>query len=192
MKNKIFAFIGVIGSGKDYQVKLKSETDDYKIFDFSDGVREFTWGFLGYRPNTNKDYSKFKAGTNVLIFSEDDEEQKFIIPGRRFLENVGSTMRKYDSDFWAKYCINSANNCYLHGVRNFIFNSVRYPNEAKFVINFAKKINADLNFIFTNYKSNRYEIRRNESEYFAQKLLKEGFDDLDNVTEYVINITKDV
>jgi len=192
MKNKVFAYIGVIGSGKDYQVKLKSEIGNYKIFDFSDGVREFTWGFLCYRPWGVEDYSKFKSCSNTLIFPEDDREQKFLISGRRFLENVGGTMRRYDPNFWAKYCINSANFSLSHGTKNFIFNAVRYPNEAKSVIDFSKKIDADFEFIFTDYKSDRYEIRRDESEYFAQSLLKEGFEHLDNVTDYIINITKNV
>jgi len=197
MNRTIYAYIGVIGSGKDYASKAKSEELSAKIFDFSDGVRDITFGFLGYTPKCNDDYVLFKMNENKLMFPIKEglfKQPAFSVcnlTGRKFLENVGITMRNYDKDFWAKYTINKCREFLYNEIKenrlvNFlIFNAVRYKNEAQFLIDLADEFGYDLQFIFTNYKSDRYEIRNDDSEKFAQYFLNEGFDHMDNITEEV-------
>lgn len=187
---QVFAYIGVIGSGKDFAAKNKSlELGGVRVFDFSDGVRELTFGFLDYHPE-GEDYTLFKSHDNVLRFPiskgiGSTNYRVISISGRKFLENVGITMRKVDPDFWAKFCFSNAKDF----VKSFdpdciIFNAVRYQNEADYVKLF-RLLNYDVKFIFTNYKSDRYEIRNDDSEKFAQKFLNMGCEHMQDITNLV-------
>ena len=60
MYTNIWVYIGVIGSGKDYNAKKKQEETGGVLESFSEGVREFTFDFLGWKPSTPEMYEKFK------------------------------------------------------------------------------------------------------------------------------------
>lgn len=186
---EIYAYIGVIGSGKDYASTKKSSELNCKIFDFSDGVRDFTFDFLGWKPGDDKDYTEFKNNLQRLFFNNNGKLMNITVSGRNLLENVGKTLRNFDKDFWAKYCIKKAENEIVNKESDLIFNAVRYINEAMFVCELAIKFDYKVKFIFTNYKSDRYEIRDNESEYFAQGFLDMA-GHMDDITELVLNELK--
>lgn len=186
---RIYAYIGVIGSGKDYQARKHGAP----IFDFSDGVREFTFSFLGIdKKLVDREYALFKSSENfinIVDIYEPFETRE--VTGREFLENVGTKMRQYDPDFWAKYCVSKAEKLIIEESPDLIvFNAVRYPNEASKIIELWEKYDYELTFIFCNYKSDRYEIRDHESEFFAQTILKMGAQHLEVVNlfvDYIVN-----
>ena len=188
---KVYAYIGVIGSGKDFNAKAKAEELDCKIFDFSDGVRDFTWGFLGYKPANESDYIEFKRSKNCLVFNCNDFKKDMCITGRKFLENVGFMMRSYDKNFWVNYCVRNAEKYVDSTDNNVVFNAVRYINEAAGVRQLAAVQGYELHFIFCNYRSERYEIRNDDSELFAQKILMQGFPHGTDITDFVIEMIRE-
>ena len=99
---KIKAYIGVIGSGKDYRCKNECT---HKV-SFADGVREDVWKILGWEPKTEKEYEAFKTtlfyltGLRAVIgYSQDNILQ---VTGREILQNYGSLMKElHGEDYWA-------------------------------------------------------------------------------------------
>lgn len=177
-KKIVYGFIGVIGSGKDYTASLiKKGYEGKRIaeFDFSDGVREVTYQRLGIEPP--EDYRKWK---------ETEIQGK---KGREWLEYIGEGVRELLPTFWADLCGDKAEKL-ADESDVFIFGSVRNEVEASRVIKFAENNGFELKFIFTNYKSEFYEIRDNSSEHFAQKFLSMGFDNLDDITEKVKEVCR--
>ncbi len=187
---KVYAYIGVIGSGKDYASERKAAELNCEIFDFSGGVRDFTFNFLGWKPQTPKDYVYFKSEPQTLYFRHDGVVNRLVVTGRKFLENVGFTMRSYDPNFWVNYCKARATTYIEEGNDNVVFNAVRYVNEANAVKNVAFSNELELHFIFTDYRSGRYEVRNDDSELFAQSILAAGFKHGDDITDYVLELIR--
>jgi len=180
-KVNIWVYIGVIGSGKNYNAMCKQKETGGVIESFSDGVREFTFGFLNWRPLTGKMYEKFKR--HIFEIKYPNEIKKH--DGRKFIENVGFTIRRYDKDFWAKYCQSKCVKHIENGIKDIIIYDCRYLNEAKFIFELHNNYNIPVNFFFTNYKSERYEIRSDESEEFAQYFLELNCKDGENITKKI-------
>lgn len=184
---KLICFCGVIGSGKDYQSnKLQKETGGL-VFDFSDGVRELLFKFLGVDPpKDEREYNKFKETTHYSFLMNNT---LYHAKGRDLLENVGATMREYNSEFWIDYCERRMELAIKNNLSDtFIVNSVRYINEAHRLFDLAKEFDMDIKFIFCNHKSDRYEIRNHESEKLAQKLLSYNLIDGQDITEILKTI----
>jgi len=191
---KIYAFIGVSGSGKDYQKDLIKEKSSNVIeLDFSDGVREFTFSFLGVKPPNKPAYEKFKERLNTI----DSGDKLKIMSGRDFLDNVGKKMRNYDPDFWADYTFSMALKKYrgLPEIKDhvFCFGSCRYKNEVEVVIEFFKFVKdsegeCDIKFIFCDYKSPKYDDRPLEYQQLALLLREEGCQDGDDITIRIFNL----
>lgn len=192
MKYKVIGLIGVNGSGKDFKAKeLESEFEDSKIFDFSDGVRDYTFHFLGGRPIGDLAYDEFKKGDNNIFLGKNRNR---VVKGRQFLDNVGKKMRDYDENFWVNYTVNDALDYFYDGQKtNFIFGSCRYFNEITGVIKFYNKVLEesnglfDLEFIFCDYKSEKYDDSPKEYQklalYFRDELNCSHYE---NVTEKVL------
>jgi len=188
---KICAFVGVKGSGKDFrleQEKSNHPNSETKCYDFSDGVREFTFDFLGYKP---ENYEQFKT-------------QEFDIAGvkrtgRNFLDSIGMKMRYIDENFWANYTIEQAKKDFLSAelnISNFLFGSCRFENEASAIINFSKRLNrfsinhsgVDLRFIFCDFKSDKYDDSPEPYQELALNAKKAGFKDGDDITDWIKNV----
>lgn len=175
---KVYGLIGVIGSGKGYTSDLiKFDNKHLRVseLDFSDGVRKVTYKHLGIQPP--EDYRNWKD-SNVNGMK-----------GREWLEYVGEGIRGVVPSFWAEYCKEEAEKL-VDNTDVFIFGSVRNQYEARVVIDFAKQNGCTLQFIFTNFKSEFYELRDNPSEYFAQSFLKLGCENLEDITLRVIEECK--
>lgn len=175
---KVYGLIGVIGSGKGYTSDLiKFDNKHLRVseLDFSDGVRKVTYKHLGIQPPN--DYR---------VWKETDLNGK---KGREWLEYVGEGFRGIVPNFWAEYCKEEAEKL-IENTDVFIFGSIRNELEAKVVIDFAKNNGFLLHLIFTNYPSEYYEIRDNPSEYFAQKFLKMGCENFEDITLKVIEECK--
>lgn len=183
----MIALVGVIGSGKDYALnELRNEHRVFEIFDFSDAVREITYKFLGFRPADDNEYTIFKGTSHILKFMTKFGVVETEVTGRKFLENIGITMRGIDSDFWVNLCSKAASNHIVANQPNVVlFSAVRYPNEAKAIFKLAKTHKYDVKFIMTDFKSDRYEIRDDDSEKFAQELLRRGASHMDCVNDKV-------
>jgi len=186
---KIVAFIGVIGSGKDYNSKLCLKNNQgSKKLGFSDGVREFTWNILGWSPKNNEEYEYFKDNP-VMNLSTQDWIAVKSLKGRQILENVADQMRRYDPEFWGKYWLQSAKRV-LTETDLLVVPDCRHHEEAEKIITLATHLGIDYQFYFCNYKSERYEIRNHSSEKFAQVILAQGCQDGDHINRYVHELTR--
>lgn len=166
---KIKAFVGVIGSGKDYQCKLL-EQKGYKRIAFADSLRELTWRIFNWRPQNELEYDEFK-------------KQLFCAPGypsvsgREFLQRLGTDGRNIiGDDIWLnalkKTIDNSPEEC-------FCISDLRFQNEFDFIKSLDNN-GYSVEIIFTNYRSERYDDKNtHESEALAQTFLKLGNADLD-------------
>ncbi len=166
-RNKIFALIGVIGSGKDHYSQRLVEKYDANIYDFSDGVREFIFDIVGENPHSPQDYIDFKYNGIDIDFGSFMHNTT----GRKLMENMATKLRAVDPYFWAKICVKNAEKAVPNHI---VFNAVRYLEEAEMIIDFSQRYIYDLDFVFCNFKSKRYEIRNHESEFLAQKVLRSG------------------
>lgn len=179
----IYAFIGVIGSGKNYRAeKLQGELLDSIMINFSDGVRDSSWSLLNWKPKNVKEYEVFKSTFFI------NEYLGVSISGRMILQRIGTDiMRAYDPDVWANIWYRKV--LRQSEASNIIVSDLRYINEARRIMDISS-MGGNVKIIFTNYKSNRYEISAHESEALAIELLNEGFNDGDDVTEFLLNKLK--
>jgi len=176
MERIVKVFIGVIGSGKDYQCSLL-EKDGYIRVGFSDGVRNLTWKFLNWEPKNSNDYENFKKNY-FNIFGER-------LLGRQILQRIGTIMREEDEDFWARKWYNTVTSLSFNGVNKICISDCRYLNEVDYIRKFCRERGFELKIYFCNYKSDRYELNDHESENLARTLLNKGFNDLDEITNFV-------
>lgn len=185
MEKEIIAFIGVIGSGKDYNTKKAHEArKGSKILGFSDGVREFTWNMLGWKPSDEREYEYFKEN-RVMVLNGYDWPAIHTATGRQLLENVADQMRRYDPEFWGKYWKEKAKR-ELAVTDCLIVPDCRHTEEAEKIITLASHMGIRYQFYFCNYKSEKYEIRDHSSEKFAQKLIDVGAKD-GSAINYLVN-----
>lgn len=167
---RIYAFCGVMGSGKGYQCEqLKKE--GFIQIDFADCLREMVWKMLDWQPQNPEQYDKFKKG------------ELYIAPygnlnGRLLLQRIGATMRELNPDFWAKQWKMTVERAISMGYNNICCSDVRYENEVNIIKSFSWK--ADVKIQFCDFHSDRYDSTNiHESEKMAQELLKAGKKDGD-------------
>lgn len=173
--SNVTCFIGVLGSGKDHQSR-KLVKEGYVQINFADELREMAWSILGWRPENDLEYDWFKKGQ---IYVPNYGE----INGRIFLQNIGSTMRKKDINYWVKCWIDKAS-LEVNKGNKVCCSDCRFLNEIRYALRLGS------NFIFCNYKSSRYDDKNtHESEHLAQRFLKEGFKDLQEIEKsYLMEI----
>lgn len=167
---KIRAFCGKAGSGKDYSAQRLMMTKGFKKAAFADALREIAFNIIGisFEEGMEK-YDELKQTNliNSLTF-------------RNILENLGSAVRKYDKDFWAKTVLKVIDSC----VDNICISDLRYTNEYWVLKDYADKHNIDFKLVFCDYKSNRYqEENPHESAQFAAYLKGLGYKDQEYVDE---------
>lgn len=185
MNKKIIAFVGCIGSGKDFHATKLKEQNNFAHINFADAVRQSAWLSLGYTPANNTEYEKFKACT----FKSEDIDYSFT--GRDFLIRIGNDMGRgfFGDTFW------------IDRVKNFILSNTdkigfcnsdtRYLNEVQALRDFASSQNFDLKFQFCNFKSDRYDKTVfSESEFLAQILTQKGIRDTEDITELLLSFIK--
>lgn len=158
-------FLGVIGSGKDYQCKKLLEYK-YKQINFADPLREMAWNILNWRPASSLEYDIFKKKTiNMFNYKTDLSDPVFSLTGREFLQYLGSYMRKLDDNFWVNLWAKEV--LKYSKEYDICCSDLRYENE----LYKAQEINADI--YYCNYISDRYEPNNpHESEKLAQSLIQ--------------------
>ena len=165
---KIRAFCGKAGSGKDYSAQRLMMTKGFKKAAFADALREIAFDIIGIPFEEGmKRYDELKQ-TNLI------NDLTF----RNILENLGSAVRKYDKDFWAKTVLKVIDSC----VDNICISDLRYTNEYWVLKDYADKHDIDFKLVFCDYKSNRYqEENPHESAQFAAYLKGLGYKDQEYV-----------
>ena len=168
---KVYFFIGVMGSGKNfYANKLKEiyPSEQWDSLDFKTSLINFVSSFCGY--DVTKDYDNFKENVfGVNDKSESDVlKNKYpnILTGRDLLQKIGTELfRKYDTDFWVKEFSKN-----LYNLRhNIACCDLRFENELQYAFTLINKF--DVNFVLCDYHSERYSLSNHPSEILAQKML---------------------
>ena len=170
----IKAYIGVIGSGKDYRAKQECDIQ----LSFADQLREDVWKMIGWKPKTPEEYDMFKRSTFALFNGVGNVSSLLpLFTGRDLLQRYGTEVRRAeDEKHWCDCLIrrleilSSTNNENSIGITD-----CRFANEVSALIKFSKRANKlgyniQLEFIHTDFKSDRYNyIAEHESEKLAQK-----------------------
>ena len=183
----IIVYMGVVGSGKDYQSGLKVK-EGFARVDFKDGLLDMASDLVGY--DIREHYDFFKENIAGYVPSVEYPDKTFrlqceslidayptVMTGRRLLQRLGTeVMRKRDEDYWVK--------CFLKDVvkhGKVVNGDCRFMNEVRAI----KSLPCESKFIFCNFKSLRYDGYLNHtSEKLAQALLKQRLGDLQEIDDY--------
>ena len=167
---KVLAFCGFEQSGKDYSAKRLVTTMGYKKEAFADALREVAFNIIGLPYEEGmKQYETLKQTEiiNGLTF-------------RNILENLGSAVRRYDKDFWAKTVVKKISEC----VDNVCISDLRYTNEYWVLKKYCERNNIRFKLIFCDYKSPGYrDDNPHESAQLARYLKDLGYEDQEYVRE---------
>ena len=174
--SKLTCLVGVIGGGKTCRGEKVVKKEGFIHINFADELREVAWDILEWRPQNEQEYEDFKLGKiNILGFG--------YINGRKFLQNLGTAIKKRDPHFWVR-CWEIKLKWLLIEGKDIVCSDLRFKNELIFALNLdisrISCYNLNKDFIFCNYKSKRYDsINEHESEKLAQIILKDGYKDGD-------------
>jgi hypothetical protein len=159
-------FIGVVCSGKDYAAR---QTGGLKIA-FADKLREMVWKLIGWKPKNDDEYEFFKGSTFL--------SKNISFTGRELLERFGTeVIRDLDPDFWVSTVEQKILKAHKEGkVETICITDARFVNEIEMLMLLNGYRGISVDFIFTNYKSYRYDPNRTHScEKLAQLFLKKGY-----------------
>lgn len=186
---KITVFMGVCGSGKNfYADKFFKTCDKPTYISFSEPIRQMTWGILNWKPKDDKEYEKFKEEYKISVRTEEDKELNFIT-GRKILQLIGTDVLRnmYRDDIWAEIWGENAKKIINEGKHtDIVAYDCRYENEVRKILEISEYYNCDVQFIFCDYRSERYMILEHESEKMAVSLIGK-FKDQDDITLYIKN-----
>jgi hypothetical protein len=191
-KPHLIGYVGVIGSGKDYNCKLLQEKG-YLHINFADSLRELTWGILRWKPNTDEEYENFKKTVFKMDFplgSNSLENIQFdcrYLTGRQILQRIGGLSRKtFGEDCWIRAYFNRIENYIKNGYIKFCTSDIRYPNELQAIM-FSQLFESKI--YFTNYISEKYISNdTHESEKMAQKFLSSGLKHMEQITPEIMTV----
>lgn len=205
-KGKIYGLVGVIGGGKSYraeqlQVDAACAERPMIMGDFSEGIRQTLMNiFLGKNKEVylnGNAYKKWKETDMELFlpFFEPFGKENLAttnLNGRELLQHTGEFLKTLaGEDVWARWTSldvlrkwvvlpdEQAHAC------DIVFGSLRFDCEAEALFQVAASTNKEVEIIFCNFKSDRYEIANHVSEHFAQYFLHKGCQDGENITELV-------
>lgn len=176
---EIKCFVGVMGSGKDFQCQKLIEEEGYIKLAFADCLRDMVWKMLDWKPATNEEYDLFKKGLySVPRYGK--------LNGRLLLQRIGETMRQIDPDFWVKQMQKNIETAISSGYSKICISDARYVNELRLLQSYSWKAIVDIRFC--DYHSDRYDDKnKHESELLAQRLLSLGFEDGDIISRKTID-----
>lgn len=167
---KVRAFCGPQGGGKDFSVQRLASTLGFKRVAYADALRHVAFETLGI------DYEEGMKNYDNLKQSKLINDLTF----RNILENLGSAIRKYDKDFWAKTVIKYISEC----VDNVAISDLRYTNEYWLLKKYCEENKIDFKLIFCDYHSARYKADNpHESAALANYLKGLGYKDQEYVQE---------
>ena len=173
MTRKVVAFCGAAQSGKGYSCKRLMTTMGFIKTSFAHTLRDVAFSTLGI---------PFEEG---MEHYEELKKEKLYknLTFRNILENLGSAIRKYDEDFWAKGVLRFIQETQ----KNVCIDDLRYPNEFRVLKKYCKDNNIDFKLIFCDYHSEGYEENNpHESAQMARYLKSKGYKDQEYVDDYDI------
>lgn len=207
---EIYAFVGVIGSGKSYRLeRMKEEFEGYGRAvikaDFSDGIRDLTRQIFGYNAQwgdvNSQEYRDWKKNVACVTLHNGTADNSFT--GRDVLRNIGECTKNIAGrDVWARYTTDSLyslikgqplrSDMPVRGIRVLI-GSVRFDCEAQRIFSLSNAVNlthgleASLHFVFCDYHSPSYDAASpHVSEALAQSALRTGlYKDGDDITDWM-------
>lgn len=163
---EVVCSVGVIGSGKDFLAQ-EYIAKGYKFINFADELREIAWELLSWRPRNKEEYELFKQG-KIFI------EGFGYVDGRIFLQNVGTSLRKRDPDYWIKLWRTNVEKELVNG-NSVVCSDVRFINELQTALYLYRKEKFNKKIIFCDYMSKRRNDKNEHvSEKFAQYLIKQN------------------
>ena len=189
---KVLAFVGTEGSGKTFSCQRLLMTKGFKKVSFANSLRDIAYLTLDIKDRTPEQYDKLKTKNCIAVQDSWDENDEVgplrpdnsstghYLNFRNILENLGSAVRKYDEDFWAKSVLK-----YIEETpQNICIDDLRYPNEYRVLNSYCKKNQIDFKVVFTDYHSERYrDDNPHESAGLANYLKKQGYKDQEYVDE---------
>ena len=142
MRKKLIAYIGVIGSGKDYNSdkridELEESGENVKKIGFSDAVREATFKLFNINPANEKDYELFKKQKFTMegyCNSVYDLRRVQLGTGREMLQRVGTDVFRnmIDDDVWVNLWMKKVEESFFEN-DSIIVHDIRYENETLFL-----------------------------------------------------------
>lgn len=203
-KGKIYGIVGVIGSGKTYraeqlQVDAAVEERPMILGDFSEGIRQTLMNiFTGRNRGVQLDSSVYAGWKNaqqsILLPTSGNGLLPDIVKvtGREMLQRTGEYLKTLaGEDVWAKWTAQDILNRWSkidtdkRGLCDIVFGSLRFDCEAAQLFNLSKATEKEVEIIFCNFKSDKYELNDHVSEDFARYFLDKGCKDGDDITELV-------
>ena len=173
MVRKVIAFCGNAQSGKGYSCKRLMTTMGFVKTSFAHALRDIAFSTLDI---------PFDEG---MLHYEELKKTKIYedLTFRNILENLGSAVRKYDEDFWAKGVLTYINNT----PKSVCIDDLRYPNEYRVLKDYCKNNGIEFKLIFCDYHSEGYEENNpHESAQMARFLKGRGYTDQEEVDDYDI------
>ena len=186
MEIKIVGLIGVIGSGKSFR-QIEYRDNNYLPINFADSVKDFLWNVLEWNPDSLKEEREFKDNYSITIMDSLKVKDSLIhsLPGRNLLVNFAQNMKSLvNKNVWVDDTLLKLKRNINAGLDKFVVGDVRFYNEIEALNSLKvyreKEFNdkVELSFIFCNYKSPSYNVKRDEvSEALAIEYLDKGYKD---------------
>lgn len=186
---EIIAFIGVIGSGKDFQSQLKIQ-EGYVRVDFKDELLDMASDLVGY--DVRADYDWFKThvvgirrpyDVNDVPAAEALSSRILLafpeaMTGRRLLQRLGTdAIRKRHPNYWAEAFRKKVVEL-INKENSVVCADCRFANEIATIFAIGVNTGAKVKFVFCDFHSDRYDPNgKHESERLAQELLNTGLVD---------------
>lgn len=203
-KGKIYGLVGVIGGGKSYraeqlQVNAACAERPMIMGDFSEGIRQTLMNiFTGSNRGIQLDgsvYTQWKEMPQSIFVPTSGNgvlPDFYLVSGRQMLQRTGEFLKTLaGEDVWARWTAQDILNRWSKMDMNerkqcdIVFGSLRFNCEAAQLFNLANITEKEVEIIFCDFKSDRYEINDHVSEHFAQYFLHKGCQDGENITELV-------
>lgn len=170
MARKVIAFCGFEQSGKDYSCKRLMLTMGFIKTSFANTLRDVAFSTLGIP--FDKGMEKYEELKKTKMYKD--------LTFRNILENLGSAVRKYDIDFWAKGVLKFIQET----PKNVCISDLRYPNEYRVLKKYCETNDIDFKLVFCDYKSEGYrDDNPHESAQLARFLKGRGYQDQDYVED---------
>lgn len=180
---KIHVFIGVAGSGKDYEAGRFIQSNGAVRVAFANSLRRDIWTMIGWSPESEQAYERFK----VDVFTS---SLGIRFTGRDLLLRYGTDIRrKEDNEVWCKRAIAEIGLA-LESHPEVVITDCRFKNEVEYLKQYALKNKIHLCFYFCNFHSKKYNpFIMHESEKLAQELVACGFEHLDERFDHFVKTT---
>ena len=146
------------------------DTMGFKKVAFADALREVAFKTLGM--TVEEGMSNYEELKTNPIYKD--------LTFRNILENLGSSIRRYDKTFWAKTVLVKI----AQSFENICISDLRYANEYKVVKRYCDEHSIEFKLVFCDYHSAKYNDKNpHESARLAKYLKSLGYKDQEYVRE---------